>query len=302
MGGKNLIGPEIREKLGIIRTQELLAARRTDGGQQFFSRANDFGYSKHPDETLNLWDKEQVLADFVRAIRKFRPDVLITRFNEQPGVTHGHHTTSAMLAREAFHISGDPQVFPEQLKTLEVWEPKKIFWNTSWWFYRRSGQKFDTTGLTTVDIGAYNAALGQSYTEISARSRSMHKSQGFGATGSRGISIEYLKQWEGPVTPKMFGGIDTSWGRVKDSEKIAEYLTIAEQNYDPRDPKETLQALVRARKELSRLKDQFWKEVKLQEIDDAILAITGTYLEIVSDDFSYVAGDSYSIEGRSYQS
>ncbi|MGB3464451.1 MAG: PIG-L family deacetylase, partial [Cyclobacteriaceae bacterium] len=196
-GGQNLIGSEIREKLGLIRTQELLAARRTDGGQQFFSRANDFGYSKHPDETFNIWDKQEVLKDFVWVIRKFRPDIMITRFSEKPGVTHGHHTASAILAREAFKLAGDKNAFPEQLKYVETWQPKKLFWNTSWWFYRNTGEKMDTTQFKKVDVGAYNPLLGLSYTEIASLSRSMHKSQGFGSTGSRGKEIEYLKQLEG---------------------------------------------------------------------------------------------------------
>ena len=148
----------------MIRTQELLAARRTDGGQQFFSRANDFGYSKHPDETFNIWDKEKVLADFVWVFRTFRPDVIITRFSTLPGVSHGHHTASAILAKEAFKLSGDTNAFPEQLEYVDVWQPKKIFWNASWWFYRNTGQKRDTTG-TKVNVGKYNPLLGKSYTE-----------------------------------------------------------------------------------------------------------------------------------------
>ncbi len=291
-GGQNLVGPEIREELGLIRTQELLAARKIDGGQQFFSRANDFGYSKHPDETLTIWDREKVLSDFVRVIRQFKPDVIITRFTTIPGVTHGHHTTSAILAREAFHLAGDPEAFPEQLDDLDPWQPEKLFWNTSWWFYRRTGQKFDTTGLRSVDVGAYNYLLGKSYTEIAAESRSMHKSQGFGATGSRGSEMEYLKQWEGDTTKQIFDGIDTSWGRVENSEGVAFHLTQAERNFDPGNPGKTLDNLYSAREELLKLPDQFWKEIKLSELDEVIRAVTGTYLEVVTNDFSYVAGDS----------
>ncbi len=290
-GGQNLIGPEIREELGVIRTQELLAARRTDGGRQFFSRANDFGYSKNPEETFTIWDREQVLSDFVRVFRKFRPDIIITRFNTNPP-NHGHHTASAILAREAFAISGDPTKFPEQLETLEPWQPSKIFWNTYTW--RRAN--VDTTGLKRVDVGAYNPLLGTSYSEISALSRSMHKSQGFGSTGRRGSYIERLQQWEGEDTEDAMGGIDTSWGRVAGSEKVAEYLTMAEQNYDPEAPEETLQALLFARRELARLPDQFWKEVKLKEIDEAFRAITGMYFEITTNADSYVPGDSVQLE------
>ena len=144
-GGQNLIGPEIRDQLGLIRTQELLQARRTDGGQQFFTRANDFGFSKDYQETLTLWDKEQVLADMVWTIRKFRPDVMITRFSTEPGTTHGHHTTSAILASEAFDAAADPKRFPEQLQYVQVWQPKRILWNTSSFFYGPD-KKFDPTG------------------------------------------------------------------------------------------------------------------------------------------------------------
>ena len=290
-GGQNLIGPEIREELGVIRTQELLAARRTDGGQQFFSRANDFGYSKNPDESFTIWNRDDVLADFVRVYRRFRPDIIVTRFNMNPP-NHGHHTASAILAKEAFAISGDRTKFADQLDELDPWQPSKIFWNTYTW--RRVN--IDTTGLIKVDVGAYNPLLGQSYTEISALSRSMHKSQGFGSTGYRGTRNEYLQQWAGEETKDLLGGIDTSWGRVEGSEEVAEYLTMAEQNYDPESPQETLQALLFARRELSRLPDQFWKEVKLKEIDEALRAVNGMYFEVKSDADSYVAGDSIQLQ------
>jgi len=136
-GGQNLIGPEIRELLGVIRTQELLAARRVDGGEQFFTRANDFGYSKHPKETLKIWDKEKVLSDVVWAIRTFKPDVIINRFNHRtPGTTHGHHTSSAMLSVEAFDLASDETKFTSQLELTEAWQPKRLFFNTSSWFYK----------------------------------------------------------------------------------------------------------------------------------------------------------------------
>ncbi len=294
-GGQNLIGPEIREKLGIIRTQELLAARRTDGGRQFFSRANDFGYSKNAKETQGIWDRDKVLADFVRTFRRFRPDIIVTRFTPELG-GHGHHLTSAILAAEAYKMSGDADFNREELGDLPPWQPKKMFWNTSWWFYRFRGLEMDTAGLYSADVGAYNALLGQSYTEISARSRSMHKSQGFGSSGSRGSRMEYLEQLEGEKGEDIFSGIDTSWKRVKGSEKVAEYLEMAAYNYDPENPQETLLALVAARKELSLLEDQFWKDIKLREIDEALGAVSGLYLEVASDDYSYVPGDSIALK------
>ncbi|MFT6851599.1 MAG: LmbE family N-acetylglucosaminyl deacetylase [Cyclobacteriaceae bacterium] len=291
-GGQNLIGTEIREGLGIIRTQELLGARRIDGGKQFFSRANDFGYSKHPDETLKVWDKDQVLSDFVRVIRQFKPDMLITRFDTTAGVTHGHHTTSALLALEAFELAADPNAFPEQLSSLSTWQPTKIFRNASWWSFRRSGQKMDTSAFKSVDVGLYNPLIGTSYTEMAARSRSQHKSQGFGSTGSRGSEIEYLKQWNGIETEEVFGGMDFTWSRVENSQIVADYVDLAIRSYDPLDPQPTLDALYQARAELLKLPDQFWKEVKLEEIDNVVLAITGTYLEVVAEDYLYTRGDT----------
>ena len=157
-GGQNLIGPEIRELLGVIRTQELLAARRIDGGKQFFSRANDFGYSKHPDETLEIWNKEEVLADVVWTVRNFQPDIVINRFDhESAGRTHGHHTSSAVLSYEAFDLVGDPTKYPEQLKHTEAWQPRRLFFNTSWWFYgsRENFEKADKTKMVSVDVGVF---------------------------------------------------------------------------------------------------------------------------------------------------
>ncbi|MEQ9465888.1 MAG: PIG-L family deacetylase [Ekhidna sp.] len=291
-GGQNLIGPQIREELGLIRTQELLAARKIDGGQQFFSRANDFGYSKDPDETFNIWNRDQVLADFVWAFRKFRPDIIITRFTDD-GRTHGHHTASAILAREAFKLSGDKNAYPEQLDLVDTWQPKKIFWNTGWWWFRDSGM--DTTDLKTFNVGGYNVLLGESYTEIAARSRSMHKSQGFGSSGSRGDQIEYLKQWEGKEGETPFEGIDTSWDRMKGSKEVAFFINKAIEQYDERNPSSIIEPLMGARKALDKIDSDFWREVKRQEIDELIMAVSGLYLSLSSTEANYAVGDSISI-------
>ena len=182
-GGQNLIGPELRELLGVLRTQELLAARRVDGGQQFFTRAVDFGYSKHPDETLRIWDKDLVLSDVVRIIRQFQPDVIINRFDHRtPGSTHGHHTSSAILSTEAFDLAADPGAYPDKLAGLEPWQPKRLFLNTSWWFYgslERFYQEVDTTRLTLLDVGVYYPERGLSNNEIASLASSQHRCQGF---------------------------------------------------------------------------------------------------------------------------
>ena len=201
-GGQNIVGPELRELLGVIRTQELLAARATDGGEQLFTRANDFGYSKHPDETLAIWNKDEVLSDVVWAIRTFKPDVIINRFNHRtPGTTHGHHTSSAMLSVEAFDLAGDTSKYSDQLQHTDVWQPTRQFFNTSWWFYgsKEAFAKADKSNLIKVDVGTYYPGHGLSNTEISSLSRSQHKSQGFGNTGSRGESDTYFELLRGEM-------------------------------------------------------------------------------------------------------
>src|SRR5450755_2699136 len=177
-GGQNLIGPELREQLGVIRTQELLAARRIDHGRQFFTRANDFGYSKSVGETLRIWDREKILADVVWVIRKFRPDVIVTRFALEDDATHGHHTASAQLTHEAFSAAADPSKFPEQLKFVQPWQATRMLWNTSEFFFRARNIPFDPTGLIRIEAGGYQPLLGKSYPELAAASRTMHKSQG----------------------------------------------------------------------------------------------------------------------------
>ncbi|MEM9896637.1 MAG: PIG-L family deacetylase [Bacteroidota bacterium] len=269
-GGQNLIGPQIREELGIIRTQELQAARRTDGGKQFFTRANDFGYSKHPDETFNIWEKDKVLEDMVWCIRKLRPDVLITRFSTQPGITHGHHTASAILAEEAFDLAGDPKAYESQLEFVDPWQPKKLFWNTSWWFYRNSGQKMDTASLISLNVGGYNPLLGMSYPEIAALSRSQHKSQGFGSSGSRGDRIEYLKQLKGAPSNSVFDGIDTSWDRVVNSNEVSFFIEKAIAEFDVNNPSAIVPDLLAARSALSKLEDNHLASIKKRENDDMI--------------------------------
>lgn len=294
-GGQNLIGTEIGPALGLIRTQELLEARKIDGGKQFFSRAIDFGFSKHPDETFNIWDKEAVLSDLVWVIRQFKPDVLITRFNTEPGSTHGHHTASAILAEEAFVAAGDKNRFPDQLKYVDVWNPSRLYWNTSSWFYEED--KFDTTGLVSIDVGKYNALLGKSYSELAAESRSMHKSQGFGASGTRGTSYEYLQPLKGPDNPKeIFQGINLSWNRIKGGEKIGTVLQRAANNFNPNKPSAIIPLLLEANKLIMNLPDNHWKKVKQKELQKVIEACLGLFIEALSNDYSVTHNDSLNIK------
>ncbi|MEM1214452.1 MAG: PIG-L family deacetylase [Bacteroidota bacterium] len=295
-GGQNLIGSEIRELLGVIRTQELLAARRTDGGQQFFSRANDFGYSKHPDETFNIWDKDEVLADAIWIIRNFRPDIIINRFDHRsPGRTHGHHTASAMLSVESFDLSGDPSVYPEQLKYVPTWQPKRIFFNTSWWFYgsRQAFAEADKSNMVALDVGTYLPKRGVSVPEIAANSRSQHKSQGFGSAGTRGSLSEYLEliagnMPEGATDP--FEGINTTWTRVKGGAAVGQLVDRALTDFNFDAPEQNLPVLLQISQAIQDLPDGYWKYIKLREIKTIIEGTLGLFLEAVATEPTVAAG------------
>src|SRR6187402_745131 len=267
-GGQNLIGPQLRELLGVIRTQELLEARKIDGGEQFFSRANDFGYSKNPEETLHIWDKEKVLADLVWVIRKFQPDVIINRFDHRSsGSTHGHHTASALLSVEGFDLANNPASFPEQLKLEQPWQPKRLFFNPSWWFYG-SQEKFnaaDKSKFVKISTGIYYPTLGKSNQEIAALSRSSHKSQGFGNTGTRGEDTEYLEFLKGENSKEktsIFEGIDTSWNRVKGGKPIGELIAIIANQYDFKNPSASIPNLAKAYSMIQALSENHWKTIK----------------------------------------
>jgi len=291
-GGQNLLGVDLGEKLGIIRTQELLAARKIDGGEQRFSRANDFGFSKTAEETLQIWGKEAILSDLVWVIRSTRPDVILTRFSPEPGFTHGHHTASTLLAQEAFTAAADPKAFPEQLKTVEPWTPKRLFWNTSLWHYRQRNIPFDPTGLLAVDTGTYSPLLGASYAEIAARSRSAHKTQGFGATPELGEAREYFIPLDGkPPGDSLFSGIDLTWNRVPDSAPVAAAITRAIAAFSPENPSRAVPDLLAAHQALSKLPDQFWRTQKLAELERVIAGCLGLDVESLSARPSAVAGE-----------
>ncbi len=289
-GGQNLIGPELGELLGVIRTEELLAARRIDGGEQFFTRANDFGYSKNPDETLQIWNKEAVLNDVVSVIRRLKPDVIINRFDHRtPGTTHGHHTASALLSVEAFDLASDA-TYKTQLENDEIWQPKRLFFNTSWWFYgsEENFNKADKTNLLSLEIGSFYPSKGLSNSEIASLSRSSHKSQGFGSTGSRGTETEYLEFLKGefPMNKNVFDGIDTSWNRVAGGKEIGKILQRVEADYNFKNPAASIPSLIEAYKLMQQLKDDHWKQLKSDEIKEIIAACAGLYLEVVANNSS----------------
>ncbi len=285
-GGQNLIGPEIRELLGVIRTEELLAARRVDGGEQRFTRANDFGYSKHPDETLEIWNKNDVLADVVWAIREFKPDIIINRFDHRtPGRTHGHHTSSAMLSMEAFDLTNDASKYSSQLELTETWQPQRLFFNTSWWFYG-SQEKFeeaDKSNMLNFDIGTFYSTKGSSNNELASLASSQHLSQGFGRLSQRGSQQEYIELLKGdPLdgSNDVFAGIDTTWNRIDGGQAIGTIMTAIESNFHFVNPSTHLPQLLEAYKLLQNVKDDHWKSIKTKEIKAIIEACAGMYLEV----------------------
>ena len=293
-GGQNLIGPEKFQWMGLIRTQELLEARKIDGGEQAFTRAYDFGYSKTPDETLRIWNEDSILSDVVWVIRKLKPDIVVTRFSPDMGRrTHGHHTSSAILARKAFDLAGKKDAYPDQLKHVDPWQPERIFFNTSWWFY--GSRDFDKTGLIEIETGQFNPLLGKSYGEIAAESRSMHKSQGFGVISERGSDMEYLKPLAGSPSPKdPLQEINTGWGRVA-AEAIGQSIEKLILDFDSRDPSKSVGGLLKVKGMISNIQDEFWKKQKLFEIDQIIIDCLGIYAEARSSNAELVPGENFAL-------
>ena len=296
-GGQNLIGNEAGPLLGVIRTHELLAARRIDGAQQLFTRAIDFGYSKTPEETLQIWGHEEVLADVVWAIRRFQPDVIITRFPVTGEGGHGHHTASAILAEEAFVAAADPNRFPEQLQTVQPWQAKRIFWNRF-----SFGRQIDPNDPAVakslrVDLGAYNRQLGRAYTEIAAESRSEHKSQGFGSAERRGTLLNYFDHRGGePATADLFEGVPTTWSRYPKGERLDAVFKKAAETFDPDNPQASLPLLLEAYALLDGpfraewFKSHPWLETRKQELLEVIRDCAGLAIDVAAADSSVTPG------------
>ena len=300
-GGQNLIGTEIRDELGIIRTQELLSARKIDGGEQFFSRANDFGYSKNPKETLEIWDHQKILADVVWVIRKFRPDIIVCRFPTNGKGGHGHHTSSALLASEAFELSADSSKFKEHLKYVNTWKPKRVVINTGRWWNDNISD--DNPAVVSLDIGGYNKLLGTSYNELAALSRSMHKSQGFGSTGKRGEYLEYFEYLKGDSAKNnLFEGVDFSWKRAGENALSSQNITSSVhrlideiiRNYNGADPSQSIPRLIKVKELMVKIEDRFWREKKIEEVEDIILQCSGLFLEMTTLSSKKTARDSVS--------
>lgn len=285
-GGQNLIGTELREKLGAIRTQELLAARRIDGGEQFFTRANDFGFSKEPNETYAIWNKQEVLDDVIQVLTTFQPDIVIHRFaHNTPGTTHGHHTASAQLSLEAIQTLKSP--------------PKRVFFNTSWWFYgsQEAFEAADKSNLMALSTNVYYPLKGKSNNEIAALSRSQHKCQGFGTLGTRGEETEYLEVLKGelPTSNNLFEGIDTSWNRIQGGQAIGLILSEVEKNFNFNNPSVHLPNLIKAHQLIEQLDNAHWKAIKSKQLLKIIEACSGLFMEAVADSESTTPSDAFNL-------
>lgn len=291
-GGQNLIGDEQGIELGLIRTQELLSARRLDGGEQFFSRAFDFGYSKNPTETFSKWDKEKILSDVVWVIRKFQPDVIVTRFPTTGEGGHGHHTASAILANEAYEAAADPTRFPEQLQYVSVWKAKRVLWNT----FNFGGNNTTREDQFKIDVGGYNPLLGKSYGEIAAESRSQHKSQGFGVPASRGESWEYFKSTKGDQPEKeLLDAVEHSWNRINGGEPIAAKIKQIALAFDLLHPENSVKDLVELYKLMQLLPDGNWKTQKQKEVKELIAQCSGLFLDATTTEQFAVQTDAIRI-------
>ncbi|MCK9481829.1 MAG: PIG-L family deacetylase [Bacteroidia bacterium] len=301
-GGQNLIGAEQGVELGVIRTNELLQARSIDGAEQFFTRAYDFGYSKNPTETFAFWNKDSVLRDVVWVIRKFRPDVIITRFPETGEGGHGHHTASAILAKEAFKAAADPNMFPEQLSEVSVWQAKKLFWNT----FNFGSNNTISEDQFKINVGTFDPILRHSYGEISAKSRSKHSSQGFGTALERKPIYEYFVTWEGNKPSSSFmEGIDTGWTMAVTNPSKAKTITQQVNNilnkFDFTDPSKSLSALYALRSKIEQNYEftspsLFWLNQKIEAINNIIGQCAGVYCELTTDKQFLVPGQTIQVK------
>ena len=290
-GGQNLIGSEQGDEMGVIRTQELLAARRIDGAEQYFTRAIDFGFTKSADETLTTkWPREKVLGDVVWNIRRFRPDVIILRFTGTPRDGHGHHQASAILGKEAVAAAADPSKFPEQLKYVQPWQTKRLMQNIAAFNAQQEKEASNTAGRVEVDLGEYSPALGYSYGEIAGMSRSQHRSQGMGSAERKGAQKNYLVTLVGDTAKKdLFDGIDITWGRLKGGAPIGTQLNQALEQLAPAHPEALLPMLAKIRPMIASIDDPLARR-KLTELDEVMALCAGLSFEAQADKFSVTPG------------
>ncbi|MGE6397178.1 PIG-L family deacetylase [Chryseobacterium scophthalmum] len=288
-GGQNLLGTEQGAALGLIRTHELLEARKLDGAQQFFTRAIDFGFSKNTTDTFKQWDENSIIADVVWVIRKFRPDVIICRFPPTAAAGHGQHAASAVVAEKAFKLAGDKTAFPNQLKYVNVWQPKRVLWNT----FRFGAVNTTSENQLKVTVGQYDAQLGMGYGELAGLSRSLHKSQGAGTQSVAGIKTEYFSHVNGESAKEtLFDGIAKTWTSNGNAD-IDQSLDKIISNFNFNSPDSSLPTLLALRKKVMALKDSDLKKDKIKSLDQIILSCVGFMGEVVTNQAEAVAGDNY---------
>ena len=293
-GGQNLIGPEQDELFGVIRTQELLAARRIDGAHQRFAATKDFGYSRSADETLRIWGQQAALGDVVHTIRLVQPDVIITRFDTQGSGNHGHHVASAILAQEAFAAAADRQRFPEQLDEVDPWQADRLLRNVSTW---RLPKDADMSAYLALEVGTWNPLLGRAFGEIAAASRSMHKSQGFGVGADRGPISEYFEPRLG-TAPKgdPLAGLDLTWTRIPGGGAVAQALARAERDFKMTAPWAAVPALLDAHAAIAGLPDNRFKDAKLAATQDLVADCLGLFIEARAPNPAGVRGEIVELE------
>jgi len=291
-GGQNLIGAEQGDELGIIRTQELLAARRIDGAEQFFTRAIDFGFTKTPQECFEKWGHDKILGDVVWVVRRFRPDVIILRFSGTPRDGHGQHQASAILGREAYSAAADPKRFPEQLQWVQVWQARRLMWNPGSFTKEQREEVEKMPNRISVDPGDYDPVLGHSYAEIAGMSRSMHRSQGMGAAERKGSAKDFLITQSGPVaTHDIFDGIDLSWNRVPGGAPVGQLVAEAAKTFDPENPDRVVPLLLKTQKLMAALHEPL-AALKQRQLSETIVLCTGLWLDAASDKYAVTPGGS----------
>ncbi|MFT6175611.1 MAG: LmbE family N-acetylglucosaminyl deacetylase, partial [Cryomorphaceae bacterium] len=298
-GGQNLIGTEIGSAIGILRTQELLAARDIDGGEQFFTRAVDFGYSKSADESFDKWGRANILRDAVWVIRKFRPDVIVTRFPPTNNAGHGHHEASAIVAEEVFDMAADPNAFPEQLEFVDTWQPKRLYFNTStWWIKDLEEQAQKSDDFITVNVGEYNTLIGESYAQIAARSRSEHKSQGFGSDYPMGNQTEFMEYVLGEKVEKgenLLSNIPTDWDKTE-VPQVGRILEKVINDYDFADPAASVSGIIEALTLLNEAESTPLVDRKIPDLENLLVRLAGLEMEATTKEYLVATGSKVSCE------
>lgn len=294
-GGQNLIGSEQGDELGVIRSQELLAARRIDGGEQFFTRAIDFGFSKTAAETLTKWPREKVLGDIVWVIRQFRPDVIVLRFSGTARDGHGQHQVSAILGKEAFSAAADPARFPEQLQSVRPWQATRLMYNVAAFTAEQEREAARLADRLEIDLGEYSPELGYSYGEIAGMSRSQHRSQGMGAGERKGSMKNYLITLAGDKAAKdVFEGVPSGWDRLPGGARIGAYLEKARQTFVPAHPESVIPLLAEARPLIAAIHDPLAAR-KLKEVDETIAMCASLWLDAAADKYSITPGGNLKV-------